>query len=98
MWQTRPVAQKTLAAGFAPKRTRLEARRRHLVGVVAFDGVVLGDLATPCEVFGRVRGTDGRAPYDVRICSIAPRSEERRVGKECRSRWAPGESKTKSEE
>src|SRR2546428_450811 len=62
MWQIRPVAQKTLVAGFAPRRTRLEARRRHLVGVVAFDGVVLGDLATPCEVFGRVRGTDGRAP------------------------------------
>jgi transcriptional regulator GlxA family with amidase domain len=41
------------------------------VGVVAFDGVVLGDLSTPCEIFGRVRGRDGRAAYDVRICSIA---------------------------
>jgi len=41
--------------------------------VVAFDGVVLGDLATPCEVFGRVRGSNGRAPYDVRICSLGPR-------------------------
>jgi transcriptional regulator GlxA family with amidase domain len=40
--------------------------------VVAFDGVVLGDLATPCEVFGRVRSSDGRAPYEVRICSLAP--------------------------
>jgi transcriptional regulator GlxA family with amidase domain len=47
-------------------------RTRHLVAVVAFDGVVLGDLATPCEIFGRVRDPDGRALYDVRICSIVP--------------------------
>jgi transcriptional regulator GlxA family with amidase domain len=40
--------------------------------VVAFDGVVLADLATPCEVFGRVRRHDGRAPYEVRVCSSAP--------------------------
>jgi transcriptional regulator GlxA family with amidase domain len=39
---------------------------------VAFDGVVLGDLATPCEVFGRARGAGGRAPYEVRVCSLAP--------------------------
>jgi transcriptional regulator GlxA family with amidase domain len=38
--------------------------------VVAFDGVVLGDLATPCEIFGRVRGRDGHVPYEVRICSL----------------------------
>lgn len=41
--------------------------------MVAFDGVVLGDLATPCEVFGRVRDADGCAPYDVRICSLRPK-------------------------
>lgn len=40
--------------------------------MVAFDGVVLGDLATPCEVFGRVRDADGRRVYEVRICSEAP--------------------------
>lgn len=49
--------------GIRPRR-----RRPHLVAVVAFDGVVLGDLATPCEVFGRAR--DGG--YVVRICSLAP--------------------------
>jgi transcriptional regulator GlxA family with amidase domain len=43
--------------------------RRHRVAVLAFDGVVLGDLATPCEVFGRVRNAEGRSRYDVRICS-----------------------------
>jgi transcriptional regulator GlxA family with amidase domain len=40
------------------------------VAVVAFDGVVLGDLATPCEVFALARNGGGPAPYDVRICSL----------------------------
>lgn len=47
--------------------------------MVAFDGVVLADLATPCEVFGRVRGSDGRLPYEIRICSIAPRVKTEHV-------------------
>ena len=58
-------------AGFAPKRAD-GGTARHLVAVLAFDGVVLGDLATPCEVFGRARDSEGRAPYEVRVCSIAP--------------------------
>jgi transcriptional regulator GlxA family with amidase domain len=41
-----------------------------MVAVVAFDGVVLGDLATPCEVFGRVRNVEGWAPYEVRVCGL----------------------------
>jgi transcriptional regulator GlxA family with amidase domain len=65
------VAQKTFFAGFTPERSRREAAL-HRVAVVAFDGVVLGDLAAPCEVFGRVRDASGRAFYEVRICSIAP--------------------------
>jgi transcriptional regulator GlxA family with amidase domain len=38
--------------------------------VVAFDGVVLGDLATPCEVFRAVRDSSGRPLYEVRVCSL----------------------------
>jgi transcriptional regulator GlxA family with amidase domain len=58
--------------GFSPngRRTR---RPRQVVAVVAFDGVVLGDVAVPCEVFGRVRDADGRSPYEVRVCSAARR-------------------------
>jgi transcriptional regulator GlxA family with amidase domain len=41
------------------------------VAVVGFDGVVLGDLATPYEVFGRARDAQGNALYDVRFCSVA---------------------------
>lgn len=46
---------------------------------MAFDGVVLGDLSTPCEVFGRARGPDGRKRYDVRVCSIAREVESEHV-------------------
>ena len=56
-----------------------DRRRRHLVAVVAFDGVVLGDLSTPCEIFGRVRRGDGRALYDVRICSLTPEVKSKHV-------------------
>jgi transcriptional regulator GlxA family with amidase domain len=42
----------------------------HVVAVPAFDGVVPFDLTIPCEVFGRVRLADGRAPYDVRVCGV----------------------------
>src|ERR1700680_4931951 len=65
-------------AGFRPTPGGA-ARPRHLIAVVAFDGVVLGDLSTPCEIFGRVRGLDGQALYDVRICSIAPEVKSEHV-------------------
>jgi transcriptional regulator GlxA family with amidase domain len=42
------------------------------VAVVAFDGVVLGDLATPCEIFARARDAQGRPLYEVRVCGTAP--------------------------
>jgi len=50
-----------------------------VVAVVAFDGVVIGDLSTPCEVFGRVRSKDGRPRYEVRICSLLPDVESEHV-------------------
>src|SRR5258706_13528067 len=62
LMQTRPVARKTTFAGKAPRR---------IVAVAAFDGVVLGDLATPCEGFGLARDRFGRAAYEVRGCSAS---------------------------
>ena len=32
---------------------------------------------------------EGESPDPPFICYLLPRSEERRVGKECRSRWSP---------
>src|SRR5258706_1350903 len=66
-WQNPPVAKKTMIEGFTPRRA--PDRRPHLVAVVAFDGVVLGDLSTACEVFGLATRKDGRSAYDVRVCS-----------------------------
>jgi transcriptional regulator GlxA family with amidase domain len=57
------VAQKTSFAGFAPRR---------IVAILAFDGVVLGDLSVPCEVFSRVRDAKGSLLYDVQVCSAKP--------------------------
>ena len=83
------MAQKTLSAGFSPKRRARAARSApHIVAVVAFDGFVLGDLAVPCEVFGRARGPTGRPFYEVRICSAAPEvvSEHAKL----KTRWRLG--------
>src|SRR5260370_33696465 len=66
-WQNPLVAKKTMIAGFTPRRPN--GRRPHLVVVVAFDGVVLGDLSTAGEVFGLARRRDGRAAYEVSGCS-----------------------------
>ncbi|MCO8270447.1 helix-turn-helix domain-containing protein [Actinoplanes sp. TRM 88003] len=44
----------------------------HQVAVLALDNVVAFDLATPLEVFGRVRLPDGARPYDVRVCAPTP--------------------------
>ncbi|WP_189335574.1 GlxA family transcriptional regulator [Actinoplanes ianthinogenes] len=43
----------------------------HIVAVLALDRVIPFDLATPLEVFSRVRLADGSAPYEVRVCSTA---------------------------
>lgn len=42
----------------------------HVVAVLALDGVVGFDLAIPCQVFGSTRLTDGRLPYEVRVCGV----------------------------
>src|SRR5262249_5102239 len=53
--------------GFKPRR--VPAKRLQLVAVVAFDGRVLGGLATPSEVFGLPHGNNGRRAYEVRVWS-----------------------------
>src|SRR5690348_1997854 len=75
-WQNPPVAKKTIIAGLKPRR---RGARAHLVAVVAFDGVVLGDLSTACEVFGLAKRKDGRAAYEVRVCSESAHVESMHV-------------------
>ena len=43
----------------------------HTVVVLALDGVLVFDLSTPVEVFGRARLPDGRKAYAVRVCAPA---------------------------
>jgi len=44
----------------------------HTVSVLAMDGVVAFDLATPIETFARARLPDGRPAYRVRTCGPTP--------------------------
>ena len=76
-WQNPPVAKKTMIAGFTPRPRH--ARRPHLVAVVAFDGVVLGDLATACEVFGLAMRKGEQPAYEVRVCSESVHVESMHV-------------------
>ena len=43
----------------------------HTVAVIAYHGLLPFDLATPCEVFGRVAVSDIAEPYRVRVCGAA---------------------------
>jgi len=63
----------TMIEGFSPRPAR--DGRPHMVAVLAFDGVVLGDLSIACEVFGLARSKNGRTPYEVRVCSESPQVE-----------------------
>lgn len=60
------MARRTSFVRFTPNR-RLTSPRR--VAILAYDGVVLGDLAAPLEVLTRAQEADGSPAYDVRICS-----------------------------
>ena len=64
------MARKTTFAGIKPERWHRD--QRHKVAVLAFDGVVLGDLAVPLEIFGRARSAEGAPCYDVWISSPKP--------------------------
>jgi transcriptional regulator GlxA family with amidase domain len=65
------VAGKTFFERSTPKRRR--PSRPRLVAVLAFDGVVLADLSTPCEVLGRARTPNGAPAYELRVCSERPK-------------------------
>jgi transcriptional regulator GlxA family with amidase domain len=76
-WQNPPVAKKTIIEGFTPRPTN--RRRPHVIAVVVFDGVVLGDVAVPCEIFGRACEVEGKRLYDVRVCGLGPNAESAHV-------------------
>jgi transcriptional regulator GlxA family with amidase domain len=65
------VAGKTFFERSTPKRRA--ASKPHRVAVLAFDGVVLADLSTPCEVLARTQTPGGAPAYELRVCSERPR-------------------------
>ena len=54
----------------------------------AFDAMMSGE-ATPSQMGGLLMGLRLRGETVDEITGAVTRSEERRVGKECRSRWSP---------
>lgn len=44
----------------------------HTIAILVLDGVLPFDLATPIELFGRVRLADGQPGYQVRVCAPTP--------------------------
>src|SRR3712207_5484767 len=98
-----PVMRRAARTGMRAVRTpvwwRPDGPPRHLLAQP--DAVALPDLPLLLQVL-RVRDAQGapararrgRAPPRRR--APAPRSEERRVGKECRSRWSPYHYKKKT--
>ena len=72
----------------------VEVLAAHIVGVVQQQkapggdvGAALVDGIVVCGVLG---GVDAPVQVAVKLAPLLPgRSEERRVGKECRSRWSP---------
>src|SRR5256886_10710465 len=81
--------------------TPAEYTANHDIGMYEVKATVERDaMVTPGSVFlfaldnnQRVpltqEGPEYRGLYSVRCQNSFPRSEERRVGKECRSRWSP---------
>lgn len=77
------MAKKALFVGFAPLSKRPTVRGSSglpRVAVVAFDGVIQGDMSTPCELFSRARTKDGRPAYQVRVCAHGPLVEAEHMG------------------
>lgn len=66
------MAKNTPTAGIKPRLRTVAAARPHRVCILAFDDLVLGDLSTPLELFGRARDRHGELAYDVRVCSDRP--------------------------
>ena len=67
----------------------LDIRNGKVVKGVNFEGI--RDVGDPVELaieYNR-QGADELVFYDITASYEGRRSEERRVGKECRSRWSP---------
>src|SRR5690242_21474862 len=81
-----PICRMTFSR--SPSRRTALRLKRLMVALAAM--TLAAGLATPAIA----ANPRGKADNNGKSDNI-PRSEERRVGKECRSRWAPGHEKKK---
>ena len=74
------------------KREAIPIGARILSAVDCFDALAserpYRRAMTPAEAMNNLSAEKGRS-FDPRVVEVMERSEERRVGKECRSRWSP---------
>src|SRR3989442_4504581 len=83
--------------GRRPGDGLLDARRRVEADVARDLGILRAGDDDPADVLQALERVDGEDPVDgveaeartIRLEVRGARSEERRVGKECRSRWSP---------
>ena len=82
-----------LGSGELGKEFVISAQRKgqHIIACDSYAGAPAMQVADECEVFDMLNGEElERIVKKHQPDIIVPeRSEERRVGKECRSRWAP---------
>src|SRR5699024_12037449 len=87
---------------FSSRRRHTRSKRDWSSDVCSSDLCLLlaeeGENIGPIEMVQRAVGIVQQYPLGELLHSVAFRSEERRVGKECRSRWAPDGLKEKMEE
>ena len=70
-----------------PRLWKLVGRYRARVFVGVFCGLISAGALMP--FYQMIQPVAAEVPLTSEACSPEGRSEERRVGKECRSRWSP---------
>src|SRR5256885_14958623 len=96
-WQLyRRIVARTAGEGVAPAPARFRdfyMGDGWVWGIVAWLGVLILPVSSVLQVAGTNLGLVVSTLYVLRgaaiVATFAERSEERRVGKECRSRWSP---------
>ena len=57
--------------------------------IVLLEGEILGKPVSRADAVAMLQSLSGQTHHVYSAVALALRSEERRVGKECRSRWSP---------
>src|SRR5207253_5764720 len=75
----------------------LDHPRKNVFQVIVAEGGLEGQFLSPADTFSPLPAAIPRLPRQQRCGKCGQRSEERRVGKECRSRWWPEQCNEREE-